>query len=53
MAVKVVTMAAAMAVVKRVVEGMAAALAPTALATMGAGIDRGRQQSTNKRQNFC
>jgi hypothetical protein len=43
MAVMAVAMAAAMAEAKTVADGVAAMLAPTALATMGAGNSGGKQ----------
>jgi hypothetical protein len=48
MAVKAAATAAAVAAAKRVAEGAAATLAPTALAIMGAGNRGDRQQSTKK-----
>ncbi len=50
-AVEAVAMVAAVAEAKTAAEGAARLLAPTALATMGAGNSRGKHQSTKKRQN--
>ncbi len=52
MAVEVAPTALAVAAAKMVGEGAAATLAPTALATTGAGNDGGRQQLTKKQQKW-
>ncbi len=51
-AVKVAAMVAAVAEAKTVAEGGSGDVAPTALATTGAGNGGGRQQSTKKRQKW-